>query len=166
MLVMIINILNNEINVTLAIHIKSSYDDWWKYDGFGHDVTSIGLGYQPIFKLLLSPLRTPRTHTLWFTPRIYIKHFQLPPVIILVISTLLHHICKWSTEVQTERWECGVRGWRGIEVGGDSNYGYNVKLTGQVCEHQKSITINIDHSFSSIHLPKLVSTDPMIQIQL
>ena len=69
MLVMIINILNNEINVTLAIHIKSSYDDWWKYDGFGHDVTSIGLGYQPIVKLLLSPLRTPHTHT----------HYGLPP---------------------------------------------------------------------------------------
>ena len=96
--------------------------------GFGLDVTSIGLGYQPIFKLLLSPLRTPHTHTLWLTPRIYIKHFQLPPAIILVISTLLHHICKWSTEVQTERWECGVRGWRGIEVGGR----FKLWLQGQV----------------------------------
>ena len=28
-------------------YVKSNYDDWWKHDGFCHDVTSIGLGYPP-----------------------------------------------------------------------------------------------------------------------
>ena len=47
MFVMIINILNNENTVTLSIFTKSSYNGWWKHDGFGHDVTRIGLGYPP-----------------------------------------------------------------------------------------------------------------------
>ena len=50
MFVMIINILYNKNIVALSIFTKSSYDNWWKHDGFGHDVTSIGLGYQPIYK--------------------------------------------------------------------------------------------------------------------
>ena len=45
------DILNNENTLTLSVCTKSSYDDQRKHDGFGHDVTSIGLGYPPIYKL-------------------------------------------------------------------------------------------------------------------
>ena len=44
MFIMIINILNNESIVTLPIIANSYYDDWWRYDGFDHDVSSAGLG--------------------------------------------------------------------------------------------------------------------------
>ena len=47
---MIINILNNENTETPSIYIKNNYDDWWKYDGFGDDVTKIGLGHPTIYK--------------------------------------------------------------------------------------------------------------------
>ena len=50
MLVTIINILNNENTVTLSIFTKYSYDCWRKRNSFGHDVTSAGLGYPPIYK--------------------------------------------------------------------------------------------------------------------
>ena len=45
---MIISILNNENTVALSIFTKRSYDGWWKLHSFGHDVTSIGLGYPTI----------------------------------------------------------------------------------------------------------------------
>ena len=48
MFVVIINILENENTVTLAIFTKSSYDRWWNHNYFGHDLTSIGLVY-PLF---------------------------------------------------------------------------------------------------------------------
>ena len=35
---------------TLSIYTKRNYDDWWKHDGFGHDVTSIELDYETIYK--------------------------------------------------------------------------------------------------------------------
>ena len=49
MFVMIINISNNENGVSFSVYIKSSFDDWRKNDGLGHDVTSIRLGYPPIY---------------------------------------------------------------------------------------------------------------------
>ena len=33
--VLIINFLNNVNTVTLSIHTKSNFDDWWKHDGEG-----------------------------------------------------------------------------------------------------------------------------------
>ena len=44
MFIVIIHNLNNENIVTLSIYAPN-YDDWWKHDGFGHVVTSIGLSY-------------------------------------------------------------------------------------------------------------------------
>ena len=42
MCAMVKDILNNENTVTLSVYTKSSHD------GFGHDVTSLGLSYPPI----------------------------------------------------------------------------------------------------------------------
>ena len=50
MFIMIRNILNDENTVTWSIYTKSSYDDWWMHHDFGHDVTSIRLGYPPVYK--------------------------------------------------------------------------------------------------------------------
>ena len=66
------DILNNENTLTLSVCTKSSYDDQRKHDGFGHDVTSIGLGYPPIYKL-------PPPH--YHLPTIYFKNFHSLPII-------------------------------------------------------------------------------------
>ena len=42
--------LNNLNIATLSMYTWSNYDVWWKHDGFDHDVTSIKLGYPPIYK--------------------------------------------------------------------------------------------------------------------
>ena len=44
MFLMIINVLNNENSVTLSIHSKSSYDDWWKLDGEGFKLSLYSQG--------------------------------------------------------------------------------------------------------------------------
>ena len=84
--VMIINILNNENTATLSIYTKNSYDAWWKQDGFGRDVTSIGLDYSPIYKW---------NFLIMAFPTIYIKRFKPsppPPQIIPVFWIPLHHL--------------------------------------------------------------------------
>ena len=50
---MIINISNNGNTVILSTFTESSYDRLSKHNCFGHDVTSIGLGYPPICKWTL-----------------------------------------------------------------------------------------------------------------
>ena len=40
---------------------------------------------------------------------------------------------------------------------------YSFKVTGQVWENQKRVSINTNHSYTTAHLPKLVSTDLTIK---
>ena len=47
---MIINVLNNENIVTLTKYTQINYDDWWKHDGYGNDVTSIRFVNPPIYE--------------------------------------------------------------------------------------------------------------------
>ena len=37
------DISNNENIVNLSIYTENNCNDWWKYDGFGHDLTNIEL---------------------------------------------------------------------------------------------------------------------------
>ena len=51
----------------------------------------------------------------------------------------------------------------GGTVQAENTYSHILKVTGQVWESQKSISINTNHTTTSIHLPKPVSTDLTIK---
>ena len=84
----------NTLNIaTLSIYTRSNYDVWWKHDGFDHDVTSIKLGYPPIYKWILP---------LWFT-RQYTKSISTSSHISFILNALATSIvnggfklCYWS----------------------------------------------------------------------